>query len=222
MYHEVDGQLVPVAVNMPREGDTLRAHANDLVGQTVLLTGWVNEKAYRDTTVSADIASVYAGGAFTAGVTTQGYAYMWGTNGNSSGVGGILGNRKSEGIQTTPGLLYRKEIGGGYLDHVVRLSTVSGTNMSRHILAHIGQTNAGTGVTYAWGNNSKGQLSTNSQISVTVPTVVGSGTISLPETYILDISEGGLGSRQIDVRSNSKGYLLVYGTKLDAGGMYSW
>lgn len=100
---------------------------------------------------------------------------------------------------------------------VVRLSTVSGTTLNRHVLAHLN-----TGVTYAWANNSKGQLGNRSQKSVTVPTVVGSSTISVPPNHYMDISQGGFNSLPIDVTSLSTGYLMVYGKNVGSNELYVW
>ncbi|MCM1297332.1 MAG: hypothetical protein NC311_17465, partial [Muribaculaceae bacterium] len=117
------------------------------------LTRSLTNKTFHNEGIINEIVSVYAGSAYTAAITEEGYLYMWGTNGQDNDNGSILGNRETKGVSPKPGLVYKKDIGADYLSNLVRLGSNSGNQSSRHMLAH-----KDTGTTMAWGNNNKGQL----------------------------------------------------------------
>ncbi|MCM1297130.1 MAG: hypothetical protein NC311_16440, partial [Muribaculaceae bacterium] len=224
----VGSSEAPNELDMVRMGDTLRAYASTLVRKTSYLTGWVSEdNTYKDTSISANIAAVYAGKTYTGAITDKGYTYLWGDNGSSAFNGGILGNRKNTDTQTTPSLVYRKEIGGEYLSTVVRMASMSGTEDSRHVLAHIGAHSAEVngqliefnGITYAWGSNQSGQLGNHGTNSVTVPTVVGGGSMSAPSLVRLTL---GASNTPLDLDVDSNDYLMVYGGESVGQDIYAW
>ena len=104
-------------------------------GKTGELDRYLTGLTFQNTTIVNEIVSVYAGAMYTGAITEDGYIYLWGTNGTTSGKGSILGNQETTGVSAVPGLVYKKEIGTEYINQIVRLGSNSGSAINRHMLA---------------------------------------------------------------------------------------
>jgi alpha-tubulin suppressor-like RCC1 family protein len=110
------------------------------------------------------------------GITTTGTVYAWGRN-NSGQLGDNTGTNKSTPVAVcnAAGLITFKQISAGY-SHCLGITT--------------------TGVAYAWGNNSWGQLGINSYFDKSTPVAVCGGLIfkqiSANGEFSLGITEDGI------------------------------
>ncbi|MCM1440103.1 MAG: hypothetical protein NC131_13010, partial [Roseburia sp.] len=188
-------------------------------GNTQMLSHKLTSLTFHDDGIISEISSVYAGTAYTGAITEDGYLYLWGNNGEQSTTdttqsGSILGNRETTGVSATPSFVYKKDIGGDYIDGLVRLGNNSGTLVNRHMLAH-----RDTGTTYAWGNNAKGQLGNRTTTPSNVPVVVGSGNVSIEPTITLNLQ--GVREKRTTLLEEGTEYLMVYNNAAGQGG-YKW
>ena len=193
-----------------------------LTKKTNFLTDWVMDAPYEDETVVNDVASLYAGSDYSAIITEKGNVYMWGINNNPNAA--ILGDRNDSNnkVQPTPTLVYASGTGDGYIENVVRLSP---TSHSEHVLVH-----ANTGVVYAWGDNTMGQLgdgtgrsSGNSTgVSASAPVVTGASPLQFSPSQrqiTLDLSRNPTDTLVLTVGQT---LMMVYGDRANVTDQFEW
>jgi alpha-tubulin suppressor-like RCC1 family protein len=99
----------------------------------------------------ASWSSISAGDSYSVGIATNGQLYAWGNNNSGQiGNGSVTSSSRPTLVSAPSGTSWAAVAAGG--SHVLAVST--------------------TGLLYAWGDNTQGQLGTNNTTAVSVPTLV--------------------------------------------------